>query len=249
MSPGADSDRVSDCGPCTGTLDPMSSAATPTEGLAVLHLFCRSTSTSDRHRLETAVGKAESDGLGVIPVAVLGHKADLALMIIAPELWQLRRLQSEVAAAGYEVVDSYVSLTEISEYAQARPDEYKQAKLYPELPPAGLTNWCFYPMSRAREVGANWYTLDFEERKRLMAEHGGSGRAFRGRVLQLITGSSGLDDYEWGVTLFAKHPDDLKDVVYTMRYDRASAEFAIFGRFYVGTIGTLDEVLDAVSPA
>jgi chlorite dismutase len=79
-----------------------------------------------------------------------------------------------------------------------------------------------------------------------MYEHGASGRKFHGRVLQVITGSTGIDDYEWGVTLFATHPDDLKEVVYTMRFDRASASYAEFGPFYTGMVASLDVVLDRV---
>ncbi len=77
-----------------------------------------------------------------------------------------------------------------------------------------------------------------------MYEHGSSGRKFSGRVLQVITGSTGIDDYEWGVTLFCEKPDDLKDVVYTMRFDEASAEYAEFGPFYAGIVGDLDQVLN-----
>ena len=90
---------------------------------------------------------------------------------------------------------------------------------YPQLPPEGKPAWCFYPMSKRRNVDQNWFTLPYDERKELMYEHGASGRKFAGRILQVITGSTGLDDYEWGVTLFAVHPDDLKEVVYTMRFD------------------------------
>lgn len=224
----------------------MPDPASPTEGRAVLHLFLRTTAAADRAALAAAVKRADADEIQVVPVAILGHKADLALMIVGPEWWRLRHLQTEVVAAGFELVDSYVSLTEVSEYAKGLPEEYVQARLYPTLPPEGLRSWCFYPMSKGRTVGANWYTLDYDERNELMREHGGTGRTFRGRVIQLITGSTGLDEYEWGVTLFAKHPDDLKEVVYVMRYDRASALYGEFGPFYTGTIGTLDEVLDAI---
>ncbi len=232
-----------------GTLPGMAAPAIPSEGRAVLHLFCQVGAGTDRSALARAVEAAESDDISVVPVAIQGHKADVALMIIGPDWWRIRRLQSEVRDAGATVVDSYVSLTEVSEYAQSRPEEYRQAKLYPDLPPEGLSNWSFYPMSRTRDVGANWYALDFDERRRLMGEHGGTGRKYHGRVVQLITGSSGLDDYEWGVTLFAKHPDDIKEIVYEMRYDRASAIYGIFGPFWAGTVGTLDEVLDAAGVA
>jgi chlorite dismutase len=87
--------------------------------------------------------------------------------------------------------------------------------------------------------------LDFEERKRLMLGHGAVGRTFRGRVLQFVTGSTGLDDWEWGVTLFAPHPDDLKACVYEMRFDEASAHYAEFGPFYSGMVADLGEVLGA----
>jgi chlorite dismutase len=191
------------------------------------------------------VKSAESDGLQVVPVVLLGHKADVALMALGPDLWRLRGLQGDVAAAGVAVVDSYVSLTEVSEYAAGVPDEMKQARLHPVLPPPDKPAWCFYPMSKRRNVDQNWYELPFDDRKELMFEHGATGRTFRGRVLQLITGSTGLDDFEWGVTLFAQRPDDLKDVVYTMRFDRASARYAEFGPFYTGMVSSLDEVLNA----
>jgi chlorite dismutase len=119
----------------------------------------------------------------------------------------------------------------------------KQARQYPQLPPEGKRAWCFYPMSKRRNVEQNWYALPYEERAALMQGHGKVGRTFAGRILQLITGSTGLDDFEWGVTLFAEHPDDLKDVVYTMRYDEASAIYAEFGPFYTGLVGPIDELL------
>src|SRR6185436_1608499 len=102
------------------------------------------------------------------------------------------------------------------------------------------------PMSKRRLVGQNWYELPYDQREELMREHGASGRTFAGRVLQVVTGSTGLDDFEWGVTLFAVRPDDLKEVVYTMRYDQASAVYAEFGPFYTGMVDDLRVVLDRV---
>jgi len=134
-------------------------------------------------------------------------------------------------------------LTEVSEYAAGMPEEMKQQRLYPRLPPAGKPAFCFYPMSRRREVQQNWYTAPYEEREAMMREHGTSGRAFAGRILQVITGSSGLDDYEWGVTLFGVHPDDLKAVVYQLRYDRASAIYADFGPFYAGIVTPVEALV------
>jgi peroxiredoxin len=222
----------------------MTEAVAPTVGLGVVHLFCKVTPLADAESITTAVQKAQADGDQVVTVAVLGHKADLAFLLLGTDLWRLRGFQAAVQSAGLDVVDSYVSLTELSEYAQGVPDEMKQARLYPQLPPEGKPAWCFYPMSKQRGDVNNWFTLPYDERKEMMYEHGASGRKFAGRILQLITGSAGLDDYEWGVTLFATAPDDLKEVVYTMRFDRASALFAEFGPFYTGMVAPVSEVLE-----
>lgn len=227
----------------------MSEPLSPSVGLGVIHLFCTVTAGVDRRALAEAVSSAGADGVQVVPVAVLGHKADVALMAVGPDLWRLRSFQSEAVAAGLTVVDSYVSLTELSEYAQGLPEAMAQARLYPQLPPEGKPAWCFYPMSKRRGEGQNWFTLPFEDRDALMREHGSTGRGFAGRILQLITGSAGVDDYEWGVTLFAQKPDDLKEVVYKMRFDKASALYADFGPFVTGMVGSLDEVLDAAGVA
>lgn len=224
----------------------MPQPLTPTVGWGVLHLFCKATPLADPEAISAAVKAAEADDHQVVAAAMLGHKCDIALVAIGPDLWRLRRLQTELTGAGLEVVDSYVSLTELSEYALGMPPERNEARLHPQLPPEGKTAFCFYPMSKRRGDVHNWFTLPFEERKELMYEHGGSGRKFAGRVLQLITGSTGIDDFEWGVTLFAVHPDDLKDVVYTLRYDLASANFGEFGPFYTGMVASLEEVLIAV---
>ncbi|MGI8663161.1 MAG: chlorite dismutase family protein [Acidimicrobiales bacterium] len=221
----------------------MPEPLSPTTGWGVLHLFCALTPLVDREAVVAAVKGCEADEHQVVVVAVLGHKADIGFMALGPDLWRLRRLQSQLQAAGLEVRDSYVSLTELSEYSQGVPDELKQARLFPQLPPVGKLSWCFYPMSKRREAEQNWFTLPYDERKALMYEHGTSGRAFSGRVLQVVTGSAGLDDYEWGVTLFAVNPDDLKEVVYTMRFDRASALYAEFGPFYAGLVAPIDELL------
>ena len=221
----------------------MTDPVTPNVGWGVVHLFCKVGPAVDAQAVIAAVKQAESDGDQVITVAVLGHKADLAFMALGDDLWRLRRLQAALTQAGLEVVDSYVSLTELSEYAQGVPEAMREARLHPQLPPADKPAWCFYPMSKRRNPEQNWFTTPYDERKEMMYEHGASGRTFAGRVLQVVTGSSGLDDYEWGVTLFAQHPDDLKEVVYTMRFDRASAEFAEFGAFYTGMVAPVVEVL------
>lgn len=220
--------------------------AVPTTGWAVLHLFCHVPPDLEAGALRKAVDEIEPHGYQVVPAAILGHKADLCLMVLGPDQWRLRRFQSAVERAGARAVESYVSLTEISEYAAGIPDEVRQARLYPNLPPAGMNAFCFYPMSKRREPEHNWYALDFDTRKELMVGHGKVGRTFHGRILQVITGSTGLDDYEWGVTLFGQHPDDLKACVYEMRFDEASARYAEFGPFYTGMVGTLDDVLEAL---
>jgi hydrogen peroxide-dependent heme synthase len=218
----------------------------PAEGWGVLHLFFRTTPLADAAEIRTAVEKCVADGHQVVPFAVLGHKAELGVMALGPNLWTLKALQAGLTAAGLELVDSYVSMTEVSEYAKGMPRERLKPRLYPELPPAGMRAMCFYPMSKKRGVGqddANWFTLPYDQREKLMHEHGMSGRNFAGRIVQLITGSTGLDDYEWGVTLFAHDPADLKQVVYTMRFDEASAVYADFGPFLTCLVGTVDEVL------
>ena len=222
----------------------MTEPSTPSVGVAVVHLFFRTTPSTDRDLVLQAVKAAESRGDQVVTSAMLGHKADLGVMALSTDQWNLRRLQTDLVAARLELVDSYVSLTELSEYAQGVPEEMRQARLHPQLPPEGKPVFCFYPMSKRRNVGANWFTLDYDERKELMYEHGASGRTFAGRVVQVITGSTGLDDFEWGVTLFCVHPDDVKDVVYTMRFDTASALYAEFGAFYVGMVDEPSVVLE-----
>jgi chlorite dismutase len=108
-----------------------------------------------------------------------------------------------------------------------------RTRLFPQVP-EGMKYVSFYPMSKRRTPGANWYTLPVDERSRLMREHGMTGRRFAGRIFQVITGSVGLDDWEWGVTLFARDPLDFKRIVTEMRYDDASALYGEFGEFVTG---------------
>lgn len=165
---------------------------------------------------------------------------------------------------------SYVSITEVSEYLPS-PERYAE-RLVTEGLPAGteehdakrkqyqrrleimrrqrltpdLPTWpamCFYPMNKKRGAVENWFRLDFAERERLMAEHGESGMTFAGRVTQLVTVGIGLDDWEWGVTLWARNPEFLTQIVYRMRFDEASARFAEFGPFYAGYLTPAAEIL------
>lgn len=192
----------------------------------------------------------------------IGHKADLVVMLLDADLVRLRAAQTTIMAAAARAFTldwSYLSLTEGSEYTTTpeqyreqmaakgvsgddldrRVDEFDQRmqrytedKLHPQLP--RWETMCFYPMTHRRAGDDNWYALDHDERKRLMGEHGRSGRAFTGRVLQLVSGSTGLDDWEFGVTLLAHDVADLKEIVYRLRYDEASVRYAEFGPFVVG---------------
>lgn len=123
--------------------------------------------------------------------------------------------------------------------------EHVKKRLYPPLPPE--MPWvCFYPMSKKRETGQNWYSQPLEERSRMMWEHGLSGRKYAGRILQIVSGAIGLDAWEWGVTLFAKDPLDFKKIVSEMRFDEASAKYGEFGEFFVGKRATPREWLEGL---
>ena len=214
------------------------------QGLVVVHLFCARTPGTDDAAVLSAVKQATEAGAQVVTVAVLGHKAQLCFMGLHADAWVLRDLQTGLVRAGLEVADSYVSITELSEYALGLPAEMAEMRLRPKLPPPNKPAWCFYPMTKRRNVGQNWYELPYDERKELMYEHGASGRKFVGRIVQLVTASTGLDDWEWGVTLFGEDLRALKETVYTMRYDRASAAYAEFGPFVTGLVGPTAEILE-----
>lgn len=127
---------------------------------------------------------------------------------------------------------------------EERMKHYLHHRLYPVLP-----DWpvmCFYPMSKRRTGEDNWYSLEFDARKKLMAGHARTGRTYSGRILQLITGSTGFDEHEWGVTLLAKDTIDIKSIVYEMRFDEVSARYAEFGDFYIGMQLPLDQLFDRV---
>ena len=195
----------------------------------------------------------------VIAFSVLGGGADIGVMALGPELDALDRLTKAVTAGPFEVVYSFFSLTETSEYTgtedeerarleaageadveaalaawRERMDTYVDARLHPRMPRRNVI--AFYPMSKRRAEGANWYSLPFEDRRRLMQGHAIVGRRYAGRVLQLITGSTGLDDWEWGVTLVADDPVTIKEIVYEMRFDEVTARYGEFGPFWVGLV-------------
>jgi len=131
---------------------------------------------------------------------------------------------------------------------EQRTNPHVKRRLEPTVPDA-MPYVCFYPMSKRRAVGQNWYGLPLDERSRLMHTHGMTGRRYAGRVLQIITGAIGLDAWEWGVTLFAKDPLDFKKLVTDMRFDEVSAQYAEFGDFYVGRRidgGTLASAIETI---
>ena len=113
----------------------MTDIVSPNIGMAVVHLFCKVTPLADADAITAAVQKAQAEGDQVVTVAILGHKADLAFMALGYDMWRIRRLQAALQNAGLDIVDSYVSLTELSEYAQGVPEPQRSARLTPELPP------------------------------------------------------------------------------------------------------------------
>jgi hydrogen peroxide-dependent heme synthase len=148
------------------------------------------------------------------------------------------RAAKTTAARGGTVGDAEYQAT-LAELLEAeRRSPHVQKRLYPPAPTDAMPYACFYPMSKKREAGQNWYTLSLEERSRLMWEHGKSGRRYAGKVFQVVTGAVGLDAWEWGVTLFAADPLEFKRIVTEMRFDEVSAKYGEFGAFYVGRVVT-----------
>ena len=213
-------------------------------------------------RIVDAVASLETDGHQVLCMAVLGHKADIGFMALGPDLARLQAFQQELLGAPLVPEYSFVSLTELSEYTSTETDErarlereehitgaaaderiaawsermahYQEHRIHPQLPAKRVLG--FYPMSKRRTGDDNWYVLPFEARKALMAGHARVGRTYAGRILQLITGATGLDDWEWGVTLLTDDPVALKDIVQEMRFDEVSARYAEFGPFITGLV-------------
>jgi chlorite dismutase len=211
--------------------------------------------------------------------SLLGHKGDLCLLHWRPTLEALRDEEVAFAATRLRAVlvptYSYLSVIELGTYelaaharsrvtsrglAESAPgfeaaleEEMKRLaapRLYPKLPPVRYLS--FYPMSKRRGEQVNWFDLPAEERAQLMRGHGEIGRKYAGQVTQVISGSVGLDDWEWGVTLFADDPLVFKKLVYEMRFDPASSRYALFGSFYTGirlAPAALGDVLRATRPA
>ncbi|MCQ6558699.1 hydrogen peroxide-dependent heme synthase [Paenibacillus mendelii] len=181
--------------------------------------------------------------------SIIGQKADFVLMHLRETLEELSEIETafnKTAFAGFTTpAYSYVSVVELSNYMTPPGTDPMQspdiiARLKPTLPKA--SHICFYPMNKRRQGNDNWYMLSMEERRTMMRSHGMIGRQYAGKVKQIITGSVGLDDWEWGVTLFADDALQFKKLVYEMRFDEVSARFGDFGDFYVGNLLTEEKL-------
>jgi hydrogen peroxide-dependent heme synthase len=213
--------------------------------------LCAANSNPSHPRLMTYVNVgAKADVAFVLYAAELGEIAQMH-----------RNVEASFPPGTLQRVFSYLSVTELSEYMSTEEDnrrmlieqeklspeseafqkrmgelnermrQYEKYRLYPEMPDWEVMG--FYPMSKRRSASDNWYVLDFATRKKLMSGHARVGRKYSGRISQLITGSTGVDDWEWGVTLMAHQVDALKDIVYEMRFDEVSARYGDFGPFFV----------------
>jgi len=180
------------------------------------------------------------------PIADVLRPVHSFLSVTEAGLYHLTaELAKEAAARGGAVGDAEYAAKLTARAAAERESPHVRRRLYPVLPP-DMPYVCFYPMSKRRQAGQNWYTLTLEERSRLMYSHGTTGRRYAGRVTQVISGAIGLDAWEWGVTLFAKDPLDFKKLVTEMRFDEVSAKYAEFGEFYVGRVVTGGEWVDGL---
>jgi len=207
----------------------------------------RQEAIDDLNRLHAGWRKTEAEKNGSTAFySIVGQKADIVMMHLRETLEELNELETEwnKSAIGSFTIPafSYVSVVELSSYS-GKPGEDPYAipevavRLKPTLPQS--KHICFYPMDKRREGNDNWYMLSMEERKSMMRSHSMIGRGYAGKVKQIITGSIGFDDWEWGVTLFADDALQFKKLVYEMRFDEVSARFGEFGDFFVGNL--LDE--------
>jgi hydrogen peroxide-dependent heme synthase len=209
--------------------------------------------------------------------SLLGHKGDLMLIHFRQSFEELNDAESRLARLALfdylEPTTSYLSVVELGLYestakvyssmaergiaphspewnaeieeVRKRQSAAMRPRLYPEIPKAKYA--CFYPMDRRRGEQKNWYQLPMAERQRQMNEHGLIGRRYAGEVRQIISGSIGFDDWEWGVDLFADDPLVFKKLIYEMRFDEVSAVYALFGSFYIGIRRPADELSAVLS--
>ena len=259
------------------TLPAAPPAVIPTEGWHVLHLYYHMErgqweQYSPEERAQTKkkftrliADIRATDKTQLLAFSVVSPKADLAFMLLTPDLQQANAFEKKLTnGLGPDVLSpvySYLSMTEWTEYFtteeeytakmtkeksltpgtpemeaelvtyRAHMAKYHSDRLYPNLP-----DWpvmCFYPMSKRRGEVNNWYGQPHDQRKTLMAGHANTGRKYSGKIRQLITGSTGLDEHEWGVTLFAHNTFDIKAIVYEMRFDEVTTRFGEFGDFFI----------------
>jgi chlorite dismutase len=224
-----------------------------------------------------AAMEAREPGCQSAAYSMLGHKGDLMLVHFRDSFDELNSVELQLARTGLydylELAHSYVSVVELGLYQStikvysslaernvqphseewnreindtlARQREAMRSRLYPEIPPARYI--CFYPMDRKRGEAVNFYTVPLTDRQRMMDEHGNVGRRYAGEVKQIITGSIGFDDWEWGVTLWSDDPLQFKKLIYEMRFDEVSAVYALFGQFFVGMRVAADRLPDLLA--
>jgi chlorite dismutase len=186
---------------------------------------------------------------------VVGNKADLMFVFLRPTTEELEEIKTEInkSKIGDYLIPaySYLSVVEMPIHnprAKEKELDYDnldpkiEARLHPTLPKRN--HICFYPMARRRWPNANWFEISKEERNRLLFDHGMTGRKYAGKVQQIVTGSIGLDEYEWGVTLFADEALQFKKIVYEMRFDEATSTYGEFGDFLIGNRMVKDDVDD-----
>lgn len=247
----------------------MSEATQTIEGWYALHDFrhvdwlaWRQASETERkqalaelQQLMQQWSAAEADKTGSTAVySIVGQKADFVFMHLRETLEELNELETRLnkSAFGQYLLPaySYVSIVELSSYlAKPGVDPYEDPQLSVRLKPIlpKSKHICFYPMNKKRDGQDNWYMLDMKERARMMRSHGEIGRKYAGKVRQIITGSVGLDDWEWGVMLFSDDALQFKKLVYEIRFDEVSARFGEFGEFYVGNYADHEKIAKLLS--
>ena len=230
-------------------------AVEPTEGWHVLHLFFKveygqwiMATADEQLRAKTNLAalvqeiRAARD-TQLITFAVVSPKADLGFVLATPDLHVCNAFEKRLGQArGADVltpVFSFLSMTEPDAFAISKTERAQQM-IYPSFP--GWPVVCFYPISLRRSGERNWYTLPFAERKKLVAEHARALAHWEGKVVRIVTGATGLDDAEWGVTLFANNTTDIVQMVAGSRFGKLSAEYLDFGEFYLGLQLPLDQL-------
>ncbi|HRE99351.1 MAG TPA: heme-dependent peroxidase [Pirellulaceae bacterium] len=191
----------------------------------------------DPLKIDAVLQRLAASGLGP---AIVPTYSFVSISEISEYVPTVEQYSARLVAEG-DPIGTPVHAAKLKAYEQRLPIMNRQ-RLTPDFP-----DWpvmCFYPMNKKRKVGENWFLLPFSERNRLMAEHARSGMHFMGKVSQLITVGVGIEDWEWGVTLWGRNPEFLTEIVYRMRYDEASARYAEFGPFYTSFVAGAERILE-----